>query len=139
MGRRGTIHLHSSRLPVRVLSPTRTATSALCVRSVAVGQSYRLVVTHTGAVFSTGSGSYGELGHGGHEAKAELARVVLLQGKRAIYASASGHSLVVTECGEAYSWRFPGDHDLCNCLGHDDDRGCPDILAAPSRVASFYD
>eukprot|EP00282_Hemiselmis_andersenii_P015707 CAMPEP_0114117208 /NCGR_PEP_ID=MMETSP0043_2-20121206/4912_1 /TAXON_ID=464988 /ORGANISM="Hemiselmis andersenii, Strain CCMP644" /LENGTH=151 /DNA_ID=CAMNT_0001209587 /DNA_START=256 /DNA_END=708 /DNA_ORIENTATION=- len=75
------------------------------VRYVASGYKHSLLLTEAGVLYSTGSNTYGQLGHtgDGHE---DTARPVVAVSDRKVGAVACGkhHSMCLVEGGDVYCW-----------------------------------
>ena len=105
-------------------------------RIVAAGGAHSILISYTGAVFTTGACDSGQLGHGNLDQDEGVSRVKMLGGCRAVQASAgTAHSVVVMENGDAFSWGCAGNLDCADTLGHGSDHGCPLDMLAPRRVA----
>ena len=84
------------------------------VVSVGAGWTHVIVVCSDGTVLTCGDNSLGQCGHGSAGGGSESLQVVeTLRGRRAVHAaSGTAHSVVVTECGAAWSF---GDNRQGQC------------------------
>lgn len=110
----------SSPSPVRALADVR-------VRSVVADSLHSFAVSHDGRVYSWGSGSLGELGHGDTEQRLQPTLVAGLSGVhvRSVVIGC-GHGLAVSILGAVYSWGS-GAH---GCISYPFSSG----VALPRRV-----
>ena len=70
--------------------------------SVSAGETYSMVLSECGDVYSFGYGEYGQLGHGDAENQLVPRVVSALEGVRCVSVSAGGHHpLVLSESGDA--------------------------------------
>ncbi|XP_051740002.1 RCC1 domain-containing protein 1 [Ctenopharyngodon idella] len=83
----------------------RPLCSKLCAVSLALGTEHAVLLTSDGTVYSWGSGSHGQLGHGGLTSQEEPQVVEALWGVpiRAVSAG-SWHSASVSTGGDLYMW-----------------------------------
>lgn len=77
--------------------------TGIIVKAIAAGGGHSLVLTEAGEVYSFGSGSLGQLGHGRDAHQRSPRQIAGLSDVKAI-AAGGLHSLVVTEAGEVYSY-----------------------------------
>ena len=75
------------------------------VSAIAAGGEHSLVVTTHGQVFSFGSGSFGQLGHGDLQQQLTPHLVAALAGVRVLAVQAGAlHSLALSDHGAVFSW-----------------------------------
>ncbi|KAL1507069.1 hypothetical protein AB1Y20_007930 [Prymnesium parvum] len=91
-----------------------TALSAAGVLQVECGTHHCIAATEAGEVYTWGSGSHGQLGHGDRRSEAVPRRVSALSGVRVVRVACGGHSLALAIEGKLYSWGN-GNHGQ---LGH---------------------
>ncbi|EUB62180.1 RCC1 domain-containing protein [Echinococcus granulosus] len=94
------------------------------IKSVACGPGFALFLTHSGAVFSKGIGTRGQLGHGDLETRTspELIAALTPVTVTAI-ACGSWHSVCLTDTGDIYTW---GSNEFGQL-------GCPSLNLERSR------
>ena len=97
--------------------------------SVAAGQMHSLAVTQSGALYSWGYGSFGQLGHGDKENQLLPKRVEGLQERVCSVAAGESHSLAVTQTSALYAWGG----GVFGKLGHGD----IDDQLLPTRVEAL--
>ncbi|CAG2059278.1 unnamed protein product [Timema podura] len=93
-------------IPVAISTPSTEK-----VVQVACGLEHCLLLTATGQVFSWGTGTRGQLGHGDLESECEPRPVATLGGLRVLRVAAGGwHSACITEEGDLYTfgWNSSG-------------------------------
>jgi len=87
------------------------------VSAIAAGGEHSLVVTTHGQVFSFGSGSFGQLGHGDLQQQLTPHLVAALAGVRVLAVQAGAlHSLALSDHGAVFSWGLGAQGQL----GHDE-------------------
>lgn len=93
--------------------PSPIALPELVVTNVSCGNEHCLLVTQFGSVFTWGSGSRGQLGHGDLEPE-ESPRIVDALAGLAVNSISTGawHSAVVTSSGDLYTWGWGSDGQL---------------------------
>ena len=87
--------------------PRELADPLARVRAVAVGEAHALAATEGGALFTSGCGRHGKLGHGGAPTATQRPRRVLgaLAGKRVSgVAAGANHSVASTVDGLVFTW-----------------------------------
>ena len=102
------------------LEPTKIeALAGERVVAVSVGSDHSLALTADGAVWSCGSGYFGQLGHGDEQSQLLPKKVEAFTGRRVVAVSAGDfHSLAVTADGAVWSWGSGG----FGRLGHGDEQ-----------------
>ncbi|XP_004069771.1 RCC1 domain-containing protein 1 isoform X1 [Oryzias latipes] len=74
-------------------------------KSLALGGEHVILLTATGAVYTWGQGSHGQLGHGGLLPEEEPRTVEALWGMKMSSVSAGGwHSVCISDAGDLYVW-----------------------------------
>ncbi|XP_008274091.1 RCC1 domain-containing protein 1 [Stegastes partitus] len=77
----------------------------LKARSMALGGEHAILLTATGAVYTWGQGSHGQLGHGGLTSEEEPRAVEALWGMpMSSVASGGWHSVCISDGGDLYVW-----------------------------------
>uniref|UniRef100_A0A3Q2WR04 RCC1 domain containing 1 n=2 Tax=Haplochromis burtoni TaxID=8153 RepID=A0A3Q2WR04_HAPBU len=77
----------------------------LKARSLALGAEHAVLLTATGAVYSWGLGSHGQLGHGGLTSEEEPRAVEALWGMPMTHVATGGwHSACISDGGDLYVW-----------------------------------
>ncbi|KAL5966882.1 RCC1 domain-containing protein 1 [Taenia solium] len=86
-------------------SPNASLPLSMKIKNVACGPGFALFLTHSGAVFSKGIGTRGQLGHGDLETRMtpELIAALTPVTVTAI-ACGSWHSVCLTDTGDIYTW-----------------------------------
>lgn len=74
------------------------------VKIIAVAKHHSLVATEGGEVFTWGSNREGQLGYTSVDTQPTPRRVTTLKAKVVAAAVANKHSVVLTECGEVFTW-----------------------------------
>lgn len=83
----------------------RPLCAKLCAVSLALGTEHAVLLTSSGSVFTWGSGSHGQLGHGHLTSQEEAQVVEALWGVQMTAVSAGGwHSASVSAGGDLYMW-----------------------------------
>ncbi|XP_056596567.1 RCC1 domain-containing protein 1 isoform X2 [Triplophysa dalaica] len=83
----------------------RPLCAKLCAVSLALGTEHAVLLSSSGAVFTWGSGSHGQLGHGHLTSQEEAQVVEALWGVQITAVSAGGwHSASVSAGGDLYMW-----------------------------------
>ncbi|XP_017278428.1 RCC1 domain-containing protein 1 [Kryptolebias marmoratus] len=83
----------------------RSLSPHLQAKSLALGGDHAILLTATGAVYSWGLGSHGQLGHGGLSSEEEPRTVEALWGVPMSSVAAGGwHSVCVSDGGDLYVW-----------------------------------
>lgn len=103
------------------------------------GGSHSCVLTACGAVFTSGSNSYGQLGHGDTRKRYAYERVESLRGKRvSAVVCGEDHSGAVGRAGELYLWGR-GDWGQCGTgdnRSHWQPKRVPGVAVAPAKSSS---
>ncbi|KAI4872140.1 hypothetical protein NFI96_030980, partial [Prochilodus magdalenae] len=83
----------------------RPISSKLCAVSLALGTEHAVLLTSSGSVYSWGSGSHGQLGHGSLVSEDEPRALEALLGVPMKYVAAGGwHSACISAGGDLYVW-----------------------------------
>nr|XP_015199041.1 PREDICTED: RCC1 domain-containing protein 1 isoform X1 [Lepisosteus oculatus] len=83
----------------------RPLSPQLCAHKLALGTEHAVLLTAAGAVYTWGSGSHGQLGHGGLDSQAEPQVVEALWGLSMRDVAAGGwHSACISAGGDLYVW-----------------------------------
>jgi len=100
------------------------------VLAVSAGSTHSLALTADGAVWSWGSGAYGQLGHGDQQDQWQPKKVEAFAGRRVVAVSAGVyHSLAITADGALWSWGC----GTSGRLGHGDEQR----QLLPKKVEAF--
>ncbi|KAM6936907.1 RCC1 domain-containing protein 1 [Xenentodon cancila] len=83
----------------------RSLSPQLQAKSLALGGEHAVLLTATGAVYTWGQGSHGQLGHGGLIAEKEPRTVEALWGMPMSSVAAGGwHTICISDAGDLYVW-----------------------------------
>ncbi|XP_061577503.1 RCC1 domain-containing protein 1-like [Cololabis saira] len=83
----------------------RTLSPQLQAKSLALGGEHATLLTATGAVYTWGQGSHGQLGHGGLVSEEEPRTVEALWGMPMSSVAAGGwHTVCISDAGDLYVW-----------------------------------
>eukprot|EP01018_Ginkgo_biloba_P023442 Gb_13972 [translate_table: standard] len=104
-----------------IFKPTRIeALKGILCKQVATGLSYTVILTRQGQVYTCGSNSHGQLGHGDTLERPIPRKVERFNSLGPVFQIAAGvnHTMAVTEDGTLYSFGYGSNF----CLGHGDPR-----------------
>ncbi|ELT94295.1 hypothetical protein CAPTEDRAFT_179088 [Capitella teleta] len=98
---RAQVHLLQKDAPIfkQIVSPK------ILIKSVSCGHEHTILLSKIGIVFTFGSGSRGQLGHGTIESQTQPQKVAALEGMSMTSVSAGGwHSAALSDIGDIYTW-----------------------------------
>jgi fibronectin type 3 domain-containing protein len=105
------------------------------VAAISAGSDYALALTHDGDVYSFGDNFSGRLGHDDFVSRHEPEKIIALDGKNVTAISAGGHSIVLTDEGEAYSFGYGLNGQLGT--GVQNEKKLPTKVVGLSNVSSI--
>ena len=117
----------------RALPSAVKALAKFRVRHVGCGFGFTAATTHSGDVYTWGSGEHGQLGHGDTQDRVVPVPVVSLRGNAkharvADVACGARHALAMSSTGRIYAWGWNNHGQLG--LGHRDDVSEPTLVSA---------